>query len=95
MADVLVLERDETGRTVRRIEAATATWDENGLWQLNEGSAIDLAELPRPPQPVASLTTDLDPMVLLASSPVTICLAVRLDRHLANVEAFGIWWCLR
>ena len=66
MADVLVLERDETGRTVRRIEAATATWDENGLWQLTEGSAIDLAELPRPPQPVASLTTDLDPMVLLA-----------------------------
>ena len=66
MADVLVLERDDTGRTVRRIEAAAANWDEDGLWTLNEGWAIDLAELPRPPQPVASLATDLDPMVLLA-----------------------------
>ncbi|MED5322675.1 MAG: LptF/LptG family permease, partial [Planctomycetota bacterium] len=66
MADVLVLERDDTGRTVRRIEATAASWDEDGLWTLNEGWAIDLAELPRPPQPVASLATDLDPMVLLA-----------------------------
>ena len=29
MADVLVLERDDTGRTVRRIEAAVASWDED------------------------------------------------------------------
>ena len=90
MADVLVLERDDTGRTVRRIEAAAANWDEDGLWTLNEGWAIDLAELPRPPQLVASLATDLDPMVLLAGITQFASLFGWTD--IAHVEAVGIWW---
>ncbi|MAV54342.1 MAG: hypothetical protein CMJ28_00120 [Phycisphaerae bacterium] len=66
MYNVLVLERDPTGRTVRRIEASSAQWSDDGFWNLSHGFAIDLSELPRPPRPVESLQSDIDPMILLA-----------------------------
>ena len=65
-----ILERDEAGRTVRRISAAQAQWDAStGAWRLTEGLAI------RPQrdagtasallgEPIELYATDLTPQVL-------------------------------
>ena len=66
LVDVLILERDESGRTIRRIEASTALWDGSESWNLKDGYAIDLSELPRPPKSVEVMVSSIDPMILLA-----------------------------
>ncbi len=66
LVDVLILERDDVGRTIRRIEASSAQWNGSDSWILSDGSSIDLSELPRPPNPVERLASNIDPMILLA-----------------------------
>ncbi len=66
LVEVLILERDDSGRTIRRIEASSARWNGSDSWILEDGYAIDLSELPRPPTPVERMVSNLDPMILLA-----------------------------
>ncbi len=43
MSDMTVLERDEKGRTIRRVTAKQATWDEaQRIWRLKDGKAMRL-----------------------------------------------------
>ncbi|MFT3687288.1 MAG: LptF/LptG family permease [Phycisphaerales bacterium] len=71
-----VLERDNAGRAVRRITAEKGVWDAGaGAWKLTGGigRSMRLGEIsPTDPQarsgePVASVSTSVDPTVLLAN----------------------------
>ena len=74
MVSPTILERDDRGRTVRRITAASATWSEpQNAWALSEGLA--LWRVPDPQageaesgslrEPIGTYATDLTPQVIM------------------------------
>jgi lipopolysaccharide export LptBFGC system permease protein LptF len=72
LSHLTILERDEAGRTVRRITADRGQWDEaDGAWRLTNGRAITPQTVTRGEttsvlvgQPVSTYRTDLGPRVL-------------------------------
>jgi lipopolysaccharide export LptBFGC system permease protein LptF len=66
MSGLTILERDERGRTTRRITAEQARWDERDrVWRLTAGRAVSLqTEDQMAQQPIDAYPTDLDPRAL-------------------------------
>ncbi len=59
ISDLLVIERDNTGRATRRITAKTAQW-RGGGWDLTEGADVTAGTTAK----VDRITTDLDPLTI-------------------------------
>lgn len=64
LRDVLIWERDDRGRVIRRITADAAHWDDGG-WRLENGQAERL-DAPNRFTPVDSIASDLSPTAITA-----------------------------
>jgi lipopolysaccharide export LptBFGC system permease protein LptF len=87
----LILERDELGRTVRRITAASARWDESvAAWRLEEGLALRqgtgaVAGGPTAGDAARAVPVAREPVELVASDLTPHALTMRRYRQYASM----------